>query len=304
MTAPVSFIMPLTILAAAVASSTAVARLPTELDWVATTDYAVGTVVYRPELGRRFECLVKGVSSAKPEDSGDRWYDLGATDKMAMFDGEVSTQSIAPSTLTVVFRPGAFNAMYLAGLDGRTLSIVVKDKPGGTEIYRYSGSLEDSAPADYYEYFFAPFKPKTEFLATGIPPYAKCEVTITISNPGGVARCGMASLGDLTSLGGPALQGVTVEPKSYNRIVTDERGKTSIKKGKSARDLAISAWVPIDEADTVVDALMQVMGVPCTWIGTDMRSYRALRTFGLGNGKLSYDTPMRATLNLTVQGMI
>lgn len=304
MTAPVSFIMPLTILAAAIASSTAVARLPTELDWVATTDYAVGTVVYRPDLGRRFECLVKGVSSAKPEDSGDRWYDLGATDKMAMFDGEVSTQSIAPGTLTVVFRPGAFNAMYLAGIEGGSLSITIREAPGGAAFYSYSGSLEDSAPADYYDYFFAPFIPKTEFLVTDLPPYASCEVTITISNPGGVARCGMASLGDLVSLGGPALQGVTVEPKSYARIVTDDRGKTSIKKGKAARDLAISAWVPVEEADAVVDALMQVMGVPCTWIGTDMQSYRSLRTFGLGNGKLTYDKVNHATLNLTVQGMI
>jgi len=304
MMTPVSFILPLTILAAAITSSTAVTRLSSELDWAATTDYAVGTVVYRPDIGRRFECLVKGVNSAKPEDSADRWYDLGATDKASMFDAEVSTQSIASGTLTVVFRPGAFNALYLAGLDGRTLSIIVKDRPGGLEIYSYSGSLEDSAPADYYEYFFAPFKPKTEFLATGLTPYAKCEVTITITNPGGVARCGMASLGDLVSLGGGALSGVTVEPKSYSRIVTDERGKTSVKKGKAARDLAVSAWVPIDKADTVVDALMQVMGVPCPWICTDMQNYRSLRTFGLGNGKLTYDKPTYATLNLTIQGMI
>ncbi len=304
MTAPVSFISPLSIEASMITSSTAVTKLSGELDWNAATTYTVGTVVFRPALGRRFENKIPGQDNTPPEDDLNRWYDLGAASSTAMFDNEVSTQSMAPSTLTTIFRPGAFNALYLAGLDGRSLTITVKDKPGGTEVYSYTGSLEDSAPADYYEYFFSPFKPKTDFLATDLPPFANCEVTITVVNTGGVARCGMASLGDLVSLGGPALSGVTVEPKSYARIVTDERGKTSIKKGKAARDMQITAWVPFAETDDVVDALTQVMGVPCVWIGTDSQTLRSLRTFGLGNGKLTYDKAAHATLNLNVQGMI
>ena len=304
MTTPVSFISPLSITASMITSSTAVTKLASELDWNADTNYTVGTVVFRPTLGRRFENKIGGVDSAPPEDDSDRWYDLGATSSMSMFDSEVSTQSMCAETLTTVFRPGAFNALYLGALDGRSLTITIKDRPGGATVYSYNGSLEDSEPDDYYEHFFSPFKPKTDFLATDLMPYASCEVTIAVTNTGGVARCGMASPGDLVSLGGPALRGVTVEPKSYARIVTDERGKTSIKKGKAARDMAITAWVPKDETDAVVDALTQVMGVPCVWIGTDMTSYRSLRTFGLGNGKFTYDKANHATLNLTVQGMI
>lgn len=304
MSTPVSFISPLTITASMITSSTAVTRLASELDWNAATNYTVGTVVFRPAIGRRFENQIPGVDNSPPEDNAARWYDLGATGPLSMFDSEVSTQSICAGTLTTVFRPGAFNAMHLVGLEGSSLNITIKAAPGGAAVYSYSGSLEDSQPAEYYEHFFSPFKPKTDFLVTDLAPYASCEVTISISSPNGVARCGMASLGDLISLGGQALSGVTVEPKSYARIVTDERGKTSIKKGKAARDMAITAWVPTEEADTVVDALTQVMGVPCTWIGTDLQNFRSLRTFGLGNGKLTYDKVNHATLNLTVQGMI
>ncbi|MEX5744642.1 hypothetical protein [Massilia sp. X63] len=301
---PVSFISPLTITASMITSSTAVSKLAGEADWNATATYSVGTVVYRPVIGRRFENKIPGVNSNPPEDDSERWYDLGATSSLSMFDSEVSTQSMCAGTLTTTFRPGAFNAMHLAGLEGSALAITIKDTPGGSPVYSYSGSLEGSQPEDYYEYYFSPFRPKTDFLVTDLAPYASCEVTISISNPSGVARCGMASLGDLVSLGGPALSGVTVEPKSYARIVTDERGKTSIKKGKAARDMAITAWVPIEDTDAVVDALTNVMGVPCTWIGTDMANYRSLRTFGLGNGKFTYDKVNYATLNLTVQGMI
>lgn len=301
---PVAFISPLDITAVMVTSSTAVKRLAGELDWNANTAYTKGMIVVRPDLGRRFENKIPGTDSSKPEDAQDRWYDLGVADKMAMFDSEEGTQSIAPVTLTTVIRPGAFNAMYLAGLVARTLSITVKDAPNGTEIYSYTGSLEDSQPADYYEYFFSPYKPKTEFLVTGLTPYARCEVTITLVNPGGVARCGIASLGDLVSLGGPAMRGVTVKPNSSSKVSADERGKARLKKGKSARDLTIRAQVPMDEVDSVIDALDQVMGVPCTWIGSDLKNLRSLRTFGLGKGEFTYDSDIVADLYLSVQGMV
>jgi hypothetical protein len=221
-----------------------------------------------------------------------------------MFDNEVSTPTIADGTLTQVFQPGAFNAGHFLGLDGRTMTFTIKDAPGGAVVRDVVIPLEDSEPADYYEHFFEPFKPKTEYLVTGLEPYAACEVTVSISNPGGIARCGMASLGDLVSVGGPALSGVTVEPKSYSRIETDSRGKTSIRKGKAAKDLSASALVPLDTADSVVDALTSVLGVPCTWIITDSVRMRSMRAFGLGSGKLTYGTSSNATLNLTVQGMI
>lgn len=305
MTAPVSFIKPLTITAGMITSSTAVPRSVTEPDWNSATAYTAGQVVFRPALGRRFECILSGpASSAAPEDDQTRWYDLGATDKTTMFDNEVSTPTIADGTLTIVFQPGAFNAMHLLGLDGTSMTLTIKDSPGGVELVDEVISLEDSQPADWYEYFFEPFRPKTEYLVTGLDPYASCEVTISISNPGGIAKCGMASFGDLVSVGGPALSGVQVEPKSYARITTDERGKTSIKKGKAAKDLSAQALVPEDDGDAVVDALTSVLGVPCTWILTDSANKRSMRAFGLGSGKLTYGTSRYATLNLTVQGMI
>ncbi len=303
MTAPVSFISPLQVRASAVVSSTAVARLAGEANWSETVDYTVGTIVFRPDIGRRFECLAKGVSAAKPEDSSDRWYDLGATDKLSMFDNEVSTQSIAAEALTVVIRPGAFNAMYLAGLVGQSLSISILDTPGGTEVYKYTGSLEKSEPPDYWEHFFSPPRPRSDFLVTELAPFASCEVTISIANAAGVARCGMASLGDLVSLVGIPEVGAKVKTKSYSRIEADSRGATSIKKGRKARDLSITVSVPLDMADVLADALDEVSDVPCVLMGSDADSLRALRSFGL----LSYDLTCRntdAVFNLALQGMI
>lgn len=303
MSAPVSFISPLTIMPSMITSSTAVSHSTAEAAWVATTSYTKGVVVFRATVGRRYENLVPGVDAGLPEDTPERWYDLEATDSMTMFDAEVSTQSIADGSLTTVFAPGAFNAMYLAALDGSSLTVTVKEAPGGATVFAETQSLEDSEPDDYYAWCFAPFKPKTDYIALDLAPFASCEVTLAISNPGGIARCGMASLGDLVSLEGQALQGAKVIPKSFARITSDSRGKTSIKKGKAAKDMAVSATIPIDKVDAVVDALTSVLGVPCAWLGTDSVRLRSMRTFGLGKSDVTIRGSF-ADLNLNVEGMI
>lgn len=301
MTTPACFISPLVITAAMITNSTAVVKLPGEQDWVAAGDYALGQVVYRPTLGRRYENLKPGVNSSPPEDALDRWYDLGATSKMSMFDDSPATQSIAPGTLTQVFRPGAFNALYLAGLEGQTLSVTVKDQPGGAEVFKYTGSLEKSETSDWWEHFFSPMRPRTDFMATEITPYASCEVTITVVNTGGVARCGIASLGDLVSLGGKAESGARVKARTLSRIDSDSRGKPTKQQGRNARDLTFTVTVPIDMAETIADALDDVMDVSCPVMAKDSESLRVMRSYGL----IGYELTLRATdavFNFSVQG--
>ncbi|MYM25785.1 hypothetical protein GTP46_24460 [Duganella sp. FT135W] len=303
MTAILSFLSPLAITPEMLIRSTAVSHTAGELEWSAGTSWAKGAVVFRTPLARRYENLIAGVDTGLPEDTPERWYDLGATDRMTMFDSEVGTQSIADGALTVVFRPGAFNGLFLAGLEGTHLDIAVRDYVGGEVLLNYSGSLEGSQPADYYDWCFAPFRQMTDFIALDIAPYGRSEVSITISYPGSVAKCGIAALGDMKGLG-PSLAGLTVEPKSYARITTNSRGETAIRKGKSARDMSISALIPIADADSVVAEMSDVLGVPCVVIASDSTQMQAARVFGLPSGKVTYPGGQYANLSMTVQGMI
>lgn len=301
---PISYIKPLVITPSMITSSTAVKKLAGELEWDANTNYELGQVVTRADLGgRRFENKLAGKNAHKPEDDRDRWYDLGLTDQNTMFDGKDGRQSIAPNALTVVLRPGAHNAMFLAGLDGTALDIVWKEYPGGPQYHSYSGTLEDTQPDDYYDYYFAPYSPQTDFLITDVTPFASCEVTITVSNPGSVARCAIASIGDLTAVGGPALSGVSVDISGSARVTSDDRGVASVVAGKLACDLTAQAIVPNDMARSVVRSARAVQNIPCPWLITDQRLREELRSFGLGAVKLTY-TSNRITASIDVQGTI
>lgn len=275
--------------------------------WMPGTTYPVAA---RCILDHRiYECMRAGNLGHDPRLDISRaapapwWTDLAPTNKWAAFDTEVSTETVADKSMTMTLRPGAANAVFLAGIDAESLSITVTDVAGGSVIYEHVDRLEASAPADYWEYYYDRFKPARDFLVTGLVPYQSAEMTITLSRTSGQVKCGVLAVGDLRPLGATQY-GATAEPKSYSYVKTDEFGKTKIKRRKGARDMSASALVPLVDANAVIDVLMETMDVPCVWVGMNLPEYRGLRVFGLGTGKLAYANATQTQLTLTVEGLI
>lgn len=231
------------------------------------------------------------------------WVDQGPTNRWALFDAFVSTQCSSASPLTVVLRPGSFNAIALFGLDADTLNITVLDAPGGNVIYSHSDDLEASSPADFYEYFFDRFKPQTDFIATGLEAFNAAQITITLTKVTGLAKCGLIAVGDMKPIG-LAQYGAKVTPNSYSFIDVDRFGRTTITPGANTTDMSLQAKLDIADAPTVYAALKELQAVPCVWIATDLDDYSPLRVFGLGTPTLSYDSFNQCTVNLEVKGLI
>ena len=49
---------------------------------------------------------------------------------------------------------------------------------------------------------------------------------------------------------------------------------------------------------------MDLLDVPCLWIGTDLPDYNGLRSWGLGKGTISYDYPQDILVTVEVTGLI
>jgi hypothetical protein len=282
--------------------------------WLAGTDYsAAGQRVYLASTQRVYESTGKtgnvGKDPSLPANQFDAagvatyWIDAAPTNKYAMFDGLVSTQTATASPFVQVLKPGYFNGFALFGLDADTIHVVVKDAPGGNVIYEYGGPLEGSAPADYYEYFFEPFKPQTQFIASGIDPYNNAEMTLTLTKGSGNVKVGMLAIGDLRPMGAP-LRGASVEPVDYSYISTDAFGNTTVKKRNNATGLSISAKMDIEDANSVLDTVKQVLGTPVVVVGSTVSMYEALTVFGLVSARQQYDDFGMPTINITVKGLI
>lgn len=307
MNAKLSVLLPVAITDAMFVSSTA-----PETDyaaWSAVTTYAAGNKCISTTTHRIYESGVADNLNKDPTDINNRigatpaWLDYAPTNKWAMLDGEVTTQTKHASPLTVVFEPGFFNCLYLGGLDAENLEVTVKDAPGGNTVYHYTGALEGSAPGDYYEYFFEPFKPQTDFVVSGIDQYNAAEITVSLTSVSAAVGCGMLQLGDLRPLG-DTQRGAKAKPKTFSYIKINDYGENEIVRRKKAKDMAASARLDLDEANTVLDTINSVLDVPCAWIATDRPEHTGLRVFGLGGGEITYDLPEECLLTLDVKGLI
>jgi hypothetical protein len=305
-----SILIPLAIGDAALTSSTvAENEYPA---WAAGTTYAAGEFCISPVTHRVYRSLVDGNLGKDPTDAVNRvgvgtipayWQNYSATNKWAMFDNQAGTQTVAASPLTVVLHPGGFNAFWVGGIDAESLIATVRDAPGGNVILTATSSLEASTPGDYDEYFFSPFRPQTDYLASQIDQYSNAELTLTLTKTSGPVKCGMLAVGDLQALGA-TLRGVKIKPKSYAFVDTDEFGNTEIVPGKAAVDMDVSARIDLSEAPHVGGVLRSVMAVPVVVIAAQANAYSDLRGFGLISGEIDYDAPTSCLLTTNTKGMI
>lgn len=304
---PLSVLVPTPITDTVLISSTA-----PETDYAAYnagTTYAVGDKCISTTTHRIYESLRAGNLANDPTLIINRsgvtpwWQDAEPTNRHAMFDGEVNTQTELASPLTVVLRPGHFDSLFLAGIDAEQLAVTVTDTPGGTVVFSYDGILEDSLPDDYWSWCFGAFKPQTDFITSDIPPYHTAEMTVTLSSSSGTVKCGILSLGLLLQLG-ETQYGARAEPKTYSYIDTDSFGRTKIVRRHSARDMEGEAMLVLEEADSVLAIITSLLDVPVACIGTELPHYSGLRAFGLISGSLSYDAPKDVKLSFRVKGSI
>jgi len=284
-----------------VLKSSSVAEDPTPA-WVAGT-YAIGYQCHLVSTHRVYERTVATASAVAPNLDPTGWKDLHATNRWAMFDQAMDTVTRANNTLTVVLQPGYHNALAILGIEGGSLlHVVERDAPGGNIVREYSDNLEESQPADWWEYYFMPFKPRTGVLVADIEPFYNAEVTVTLSGQG-VVGIAMLAVGDLRPLGDTTFDSEAI-PVDYSYVDIDAYGNNTILKGKTAKDLAVTVEFDAREANRVTDTVHELLGRPCLWVSNRRDQYRYLWSFGLGSGKVRPKDAKTCVLPLQVKGLI
>lgn len=277
-----------------------------EAEWATSTAYVVGQKVIRTQTHRIYRCVQAHTSgSITPEELPEYWQDYKPTNKWAMFDGVISTASEDTETLTVVLEPGWFNALAFFGLNGETITVTVKDEPAGATVYSYTGPLIEDV-GDWYEYFFGAIKPKRKLILTDIPPYAACEVTVTVEGPAATTvSLGLMALGDLRVLAEElgTQYGSSSEPVDYSYVKTFEDGTTKIVKRNSATDMRAQVALTIEEAPYAVATCQDLLSVPAVWIGSEATGYEGLTVYGLGSASFTYQST-HVQMSLYVKGLI
>lgn len=277
--------------------------------WSGATTYALGAFAYVASTHRVYKSIQ--ASNLNHDPVADTalatplwWNDYGPTNRWAMFDQEVNTQSSVASPLTVVLDPGVVvNSLALIELVGSQVDISMTDGPAGPSVYSATVDLDGPTVADWYAWFFDPYTQRGTLVITDLPAYAAGRITVTLSGTGTV-KCGGCIVGTVYSLG-ETQYGVSAGIRDYSKKVTDATtGVVSLEQRKFAKIMRANFRLLAGAVSAVHQILSTLRATPCVWIGEDSGTYEPLIVFGwYRDFSLTVDYPSASIYSLEIEGM-
>jgi hypothetical protein len=268
--------------------------------YAAATGYAVGArCIYAHQIWESVQTPNVGHT---PGTDALYWAQRGPTNRWAMFDDEISTQTALASLLTVVIKPSYANSLALFGLEGNALAVTVRDGLAGPVVYSKTISLDGTIIADWYQYFFEPSVQLAEVVLTDLPPYGNAHITVSISGNGTV-KCGDLSVGTMYMLGDTQF-GASAGIVDYSRKDTSATGVTTLNKRGYSKRMSAQAMLDTAQINKVQRVLASLRATPCAWIGTDVAGYEPLIVFGFYRDfsiDIAYSTV--SYCNLEIEGL-
>lgn len=255
-----------------------------------------------------YESLIGSNLNKQPDVNLTSWLDLGASNKTAMFDLQVNTQTTATTSLTVVFQPGtSFNSLAFLNIIGSSITVTVKDSPSGTVVYTSTINLDNSSIniIDWYSYFFEDFDVVTEAVFMNIPPYnnGTVEVIITASTGAPVA-IGTCVVGTAIELGNTQY-GLNYGIRDYSIKETDEFGNTKFVKRAFSKRMSPKLDVENLRLNYVSKALENLRATPTVYIAVDDPTYAGTIVFGfLKDWNIEVSYPSHVMISIEIDGLI
>jgi hypothetical protein len=186
-----------------------------------------------------------------------------------MFDGQISTPTMATNTLTVTIATGLIDAVALVGVTAQSAQVTVRDGPGGTIIYDSTLPFTGDIPTDWYSYFlFEENSARTVGVWQNIPPYQSAHLTVTLSSGGDVGLGGL--LFGLSTDIGQAELGATAGIIDYSRKNTSTTGVTTFEQRAYSKRLSVNLVLDRAQTNRVQRTLFSLRATPCVWIASDI----------------------------------
>lgn len=232
--------------------------------------------------------------------TSQKWQDIGPSNRYAMFDDQVSTQTVSNAPLSIVLETGYINSLALVGLSGSSVTVVATTD--ALEIYRGTFALDATIIGDWYQYYYEESTPISEVVINGIPPYNQTRVTITVDGSAHVA-IGNISFGTSYFLGDTEY-GATAGITDYSTKETDEFGTTTFVRRDFAKRMSSKLMLDNVQLRKVQNILADLRATPCVWTGTDDETYAPLVVYGFYREfSLEIAYPTKSYCSLDIEGL-
>ncbi|MEC7931901.1 MAG: hypothetical protein VX218_06350, partial [Pseudomonadota bacterium] len=257
-------------------------------EWNSATNYAGGARVIRAAVHRIYESVASGNVNHDPQEEASSWWiEVGATNRWAMFDEAVGSETRRNAGIIVTLAPGQA-VDTIGALDTDAASMRVQINVGGSSIYDQTQMRDDD---------------RTTMIFADLPGSAAAEIIVTLAASGPSVSVGIGTLiaGTSRPLGITEI-GPSVGINDFSRRETDDFGVTTVVERGWAKRMAIRSQVATQDVDPIQRDLARLRAKACLWIGED--GYDSLTIYGFFK-ELSIDLAL-ATVSyctLTIEGL-
>ncbi|GAP38789.1 hypothetical protein ABXN37_27210 [Piscinibacter sakaiensis] len=299
---------PITVTEARLKSSTAPEPAVDELVFNPATNYSKFAEAILSATHRVYENQIGGVNADSPDlspaPSPVRWLDKRPTNKWAMFDGRVASQTkLAAGPLTVNVETGYCNAVAALGLVGDQLQVTVRQGLGGPVLDTRTISLQGRIVYDWWQWLYSPLVQIASASIVDLPLRSNAHIEVSITGAGPVA-CGALIFGRAQELA-PSEFGASSELLSTARITEDAWGEPSVQPGINRRDISSSFYVPHEQMPRVEAVMAPLLGKPCVYLIDSDPRFGWAGTFGVATSLSSVIEMETETLcRLQVKGFL
>ena len=253
---------------------------------------------------RLFESQQAGNLNHNPTtDTGAWWVEIGPSNRWAMFDTTISTQTEAEDEIeTVTAPPGLVDTISVQAVSAASLRIVQEDDDEGVVYDETFSLVSDSGITDPYAYCFEPIERLSELTVTGLKPYAGSTVTVTLEEPGETVLCGALIPGLSRDIGG-AQYGATVGIIDFTRKTRDTNGNYTVIPGAFSKRANFQVLVENTFIDQLQNLLISLRATPTLYVGSD--AYAITTVYGYYrdfNVEIAY--PTKSLCSIEIEGLI
>lgn len=240
-----------------------------------------------------------------PSLNPDIWLDAGSTNKWAMFDNTIESQTsnldFVAAAVTVPSSNFVDTVVAMNITNGRSIRVVMTDPIDGVVFDSTFSLISNNGIQDMFSYFTEPITRISDISISGLPPYANAVISISIASTGETVRCGLIKLG-LSKLVGSTQAGMSLGIQNYSVKSTDVFGNTTFVERAFARTMNLTVWIDNEKVDSFLNLLNSFRIIPIVYIGSD--GFNSSIVFGVfkdyTNG-IDYTTV--SVLHLEIEGM-
>ena len=270
-------------------------------NYAAGTTYALGDRVIVPATHDVWESLAASNTGNTPATSPTWWVRVGPTNRMAMVDASVSSQTTRSGGIDVTVTPGeTVDTLALLNVNAATIRVRMTDPTDGVVYDQTTNMIAPISDSSWYMWFFEPIARKDFLLAT-LPPYGSAAVRVEL-NDTATAAGGVMALGLARKIGEGTLAGARTSIEDYSGKEKDTWGQYQLIERGYSNKASISTIILNNNVDPVSKMLKTRRAKPTLCIASDQ--YSNLVLFGLVSFEITIPYSTHSVCNIEVEGLL